>query len=141
MRAPPPLRCRAGMTLIELMAVLAIMGVMLSVSVAALHLVTTNQPALEPALQELLAEARLLAAREGGTVHLEIGAQGRYRLLRGAERTLREGALPVQAVQPEPFILRIFPPGTSDGGTLQLRSRDGWHRFEIDRVTARPVAR
>jgi prepilin-type N-terminal cleavage/methylation domain-containing protein len=129
------------MTLIELIVVLAIMGLLLGVSVAAIHVVTGDDAGPEPALQEVMAEARMLAARGGEPVLLRFDARGRFRVEDGAGTTLRKGTLPVQALEPDGLEVRVFAAGTATGGALRVRSRGVWQGFEIDRVTARPVAR
>jgi prepilin-type N-terminal cleavage/methylation domain-containing protein len=134
-------RERAGLTLIELIVVLAIMGLLLGVSVAAIHLVTANDAGPESALQEVMAEARMLAARGGEPVLILFDAQGRFRVEDAAGSPLPQGALPVQTLEPAPLAVRVFPGGTSDGGTLRVRRGGEWQTFAIDRVTARALAR
>jgi prepilin-type N-terminal cleavage/methylation domain-containing protein len=129
------------MTLIELIVVLAIMGLLLGVSVAAIHLATGDDAGPEPALQEVMADARMLAARGGEPVRVRFDAQGRFRVEDGAGSPLREGTLPVQALEPDGLAVRVFPAGTADGGTLRVRRAGEWQTFAIDRVTARAVAR
>jgi prepilin-type N-terminal cleavage/methylation domain-containing protein len=139
--SPSSLRGRAGMTLIEVIVVIAIMGVLLSVSVAAIHVVGSGDADPEAALQDVMTEARMLAARSGEPVGILFDAGGGFHIEGGDGATIRRGALPVEAVEPAPLAVRVFPAGTSGGGVIRLRARGEWRTFTIDPVTARPFAR
>lgn len=123
------------MTLIELLVVLVIMGALLGVSVAALGRISQGDASLAESLDEVMVAARTEAARRAEPVHLRIDGVGRYELVAGGQDSpFRSGELPVEAVEPAPAEIAVFPPGTALGGRIRFRWDGAWHPFEIDPV-------
>ncbi|HEX8209537.1 MAG TPA: type II secretion system protein [Longimicrobium sp.] len=130
------MRRRDGFTLIELIVVIAIMGVMLSVSVAALG--RTFGPETTPAglVGELASEARLQAARREEPIRATLLSDGSYRLASArTDSVIGEGKLAIQSVQPSPWSATFFPLGTSTRATLRIRLDATWHTIRLDPVT------
>ena len=130
------MRRRAGFTLIELIVVIAIMGVMLSVSVAALGRTFGAETTPAGLVGELASEARLQAARREEPVRATLLSDGSYRLLSArTDSVIGEGKLAIQGVQPSPWTATFFPLGTSTRAELRIRLADAWHPLRLDPVT------
>lgn len=127
-----------GLTLIELIVVLAIVGVLLSVSAAALGPRLLEPSSAAGAVDQALRDARVEAARRGESVRLEIAGDGAYTVTRVRDlEVLARGRIGVEAVEPAPFRTVFLPAGTSLGGPLRVRWRGEWSGMRVDRVTAR----
>jgi prepilin-type N-terminal cleavage/methylation domain-containing protein len=127
---------RAGFTLIELIVVVAIVGVILSVSVAALGRTFGAETTPAGVVNELASEARLQAARREEPVRATLLSDGSYRLssLR-TDSVIGEGKLDVEGVQPSPWTATFFPLGTSTRADLRIRLDATWHPLRLDPVT------
>jgi prepilin-type N-terminal cleavage/methylation domain-containing protein len=130
------MRRRAGFTLIELIVVIAIMGVMLSISVAALGRTFGAETTPAGLVGELASEARLQAARREEPIRATLLSDGSYRLASvRTDSVIGEGKLAVEGVQPSPWSATFFPLGTSTRATLRIRLDDTWHTVRLDPVT------
>lgn len=114
------------------------MGVLLSVSAAALGPRLLEPSSAAAAVDEALRDARVEAARGGESVRLEIARDGGYTVTRVRDlAVLARGRVAVEAVDPAPFRTVLLPAGTSHGGVLRVRRRGEWTEMRLDRVTAR----
>jgi prepilin-type N-terminal cleavage/methylation domain-containing protein len=130
------MRRRAGFTLIELIVVIAIVGVMLSVSVAALGRTFGAETTPAGLVGELASEARLQAARREEPVRATLLSDGSYRLASArTDSVFGEGKLTVEGVQPSPWSATFFPLGTSTRAELRIRLDATWHTVRLDPVT------
>lgn len=137
-RGAPTLGSERGLTLIELIVVLAIAGVLLSVSAAALGPRLLEPSSAAEAVDEALRAGRVEAARGGERVRLEIAGDGAYTVTRVRDlEVLARGRIAAEAVEPAPFRTIFLPAGTSLGGSLRVRWRGEWSTMRLDRVTAR----
>ncbi|HEX7336965.1 MAG TPA: prepilin-type N-terminal cleavage/methylation domain-containing protein, partial [Gemmatimonadales bacterium] len=76
-------RSDAGVTLIEMVVVLVLIGLTAALAVPAL----LRPPPRESGLRELVSSAREAAIRRGESVHLRIGASGEWRIEGAASTT------------------------------------------------------
>ncbi|HEX8454208.1 MAG TPA: prepilin-type N-terminal cleavage/methylation domain-containing protein [Longimicrobium sp.] len=130
------MRRRDGFTLIELIVVIAIMGIMLSVSVAALGRTFGTETTPAGIVGELASEARLQAARREEPIRATLLSDGSYRLASArTDSVIGEGKLAIQGVQPSPWSATFFPLGTSTRSDLRIRLDDSWHTVRLDPVT------
>ncbi|HEX2090784.1 MAG TPA: prepilin-type N-terminal cleavage/methylation domain-containing protein [Longimicrobiaceae bacterium] len=127
---------RAGMTLIELIVALAIIGVLLGVTTMAISAVADRFSSPGERLGEIVSGARTTAARRAEPLRLRLLAGGRYELVAiDSPVVVEEGSLPVAEVAPVPTAVTFYPAGTSSGGSFCIRDESAWERFEVDRVT------
>lgn len=137
-RGAPVPGSERGLTLIEVIVVVAIVGVLLSVSAAALGPRLLQPSSAAGAVDEALRDARVEAARGGGSVRLEVAGDGAYTVTRVRDlEVLARGRIDVDAVDSAPFRTIFLPAGTSLGGLLRVRWRGEWSEMRVDRVTAR----
>lgn len=130
------MRGRAGMTLIELITVLALIGILLGVSTLAIGAAMDRAENAADRLGELVADARIASARRSEPVQLRLMAGGEYDLVAlDSAVVLEEGEAGLPEIAPASFQVTFFPAGTSTGGTLCLRTGASWQHLRIDRVT------
>ena len=143
--ATKPFR-RQAFTLIEIMIVVAIIGLMAAISAPALlsMLQKDGMRKAEADVMELLGDARAQAILKGQTTDVSFHpADNRLESSTGKSVTLAEG-IAMEGIginlmdfsETEVSRVRFFPNGTSDELTLVLHSGDDWRKITLEFSTA-----
>jgi type II secretion system protein H len=137
---------RQAFTLIEIMIVVAIIGLMAAISAPALlsMLQKDGMRKAESDVTELLGDARAQAILKGQTTDVSFRpADNRLDSSTGKSVTLAEG-IAMEGIginlmdfsETEVSRVRFFPNGTSDELTLVLHSGDDWRKITLEFSTA-----
>jgi type II secretion system protein H len=158
MNAAVSSRCRRGFTLLEIMVVVAIMGLIMAMGVPSI-LAALKKDGMRKAisdLQDVCFQARGMAIMQNRTVSVVFhpgerrfeteGGSGGVSADKVTSGTLPEGVdfamLDINLMDfgaSEWCKCRFFPDGTSDEMTLVLHAKDQWRKFTLEFSTGLPT--